>query len=428
MSRAYPKPGQNYTVVSADDIIKLAEWAYNDSSKIDLIIDANKALLKPRSDAGRILPDRQGVPIVYVGDVVWIPPLQKKEKTNEKIEASSPDETAIRINGRIFRGWITNSIERSINTIVDAFSFTAPFTPDDPDSVYLDPYTYYPTDLFIGGELFMAGVAEHWAPSVSPDATTTTIKVRSRGGVLVDCNAQDKNLSYKKQTLRGIANQVLRPFGILTEFPFGDSGIINSAKRNVSDKVFQFIAGLARKFGFIINSTADGSLRFDRANIDGKPILKLIQGEQPLIAYSATYDGTQRFSDFTANSQSRGKPRNTATVKDESIPIFRPINFDAKDTEQGNIQDPAKWERARSLSRSADVEATVSGWRDDNGDLILENNTVILKAPNIHIYQETKFLIEKVLYTLQGGRQAKLSLVLPQAYTLDFPDIFPWSR
>lgn len=429
MSRAYPQPGKNYTVVSADDIVKLASWAYNDESKINLIIDSNKALLKPRSDAGRIHGlDRKGVPIIYVGDVLWIPPEQKEQNKNEKIESENPDEIAIRIENKIFKGFIVTGIDRAINTIADAFSFTASFNPSDPDSKYLDPYTYYPMDLFIGGELFMSGVAEHWSPNASTDATTTTIKVRSRSGVLVDCNAQDKNLSYKKQTLQQIANNVLRPFGILTEFPYGDSGIINNAKRNVSDKVFSFVSGLAKKFGYIVNSISTGSLRFDRANIDGEPILKLIQGEQPLIDFSATYDGTQRFSDFTANSQSRGKPGNTATVKDKSIPVFRPISFDAKDTEQGNIQDSAKWERARSLARSANTSVVVEGWRDDKNKIILENNTVILKAPNIHIYNETKFLIEKVSYTQQGGRKAKLDLVLPQAYTLEFPSVFPWSR
>jgi hypothetical protein len=57
-----------------------------------------------------------------------------------------PDEIAIRINGKIFRGWTVTSIERSINSIADSFSFTAPFNPDDPDSVYLDPFTYLETE------------------------------------------------------------------------------------------------------------------------------------------------------------------------------------------------------------------------------------------------------------------------------------------
>lgn len=433
MSRIKPQQGKFYKVISGDNILKVAYWAYGASSYYPKIMDGNAELLQPRIKAGRIQTGISvaGLPIIYVGDTLWIPAFKSKNTQvvkKVKIDADYPDEVAIRINGKVFKGWTTNSIERAVNTITDSFSFTAPFNWQDDDSKYLDPYTFYETDLFIGGDLFLAGVANAWSPRFSTDSTMTTISVRSKAGVLIDCPPTDKQLSYYKQTLKQITEKVISVFGIGAEFPHGDSGIINKAKRSVGEKTFQFIAGLSKKFGYVINSTIEGGIKFDRANIDGKPILELIQGQQPLLDLTATYDGTKRFSDFIANSQSRSKSGNTATVKDETIPVKRPIIFDAKDTDQGNILDSAKWERSRSLARSAPITAKIKGWRDKNGDVIIENNVVTLYAPNIHIYNETKFLIEKISFSEEGGKTATLNLVLPQAYTLEFPKILPWSR
>ena len=108
----------------------------------------------------------------------------------------------------------------------------------------------------------------------------------------------------------------------------------------------------------------------------------------------------------------------------------RPIIFSAKDTSQGNISDAAKWQRSRALAKSAKVTATVGRWRDDNDNHIKENEIITLLAPNIHIYNETRFLIESVSLskTADSINQAALNLVLPQAYTLEFPKVFPWQR
>ncbi len=418
-----PIPGTFYTVPKGAFIDTISIKAYGFDRSPD-IVDANSQLLKGRQIAA-------GLPQIYPGDKLWLPPEETSESDQpETIEAASRDEIAIRINGKIFRGWTANSIERAINSIVDSFSFQAPFDPDDPDSVYLDPYTYLLTDLFIGGELYIAGRSENWNPNFSVDSTITTIQVRSLPGVIVDCPSTDRSLNYTGQTLQRITEKLLKPFGIRADFPLGDSKIFNKTKRQLQEKIYIFIQGLARKAGFIVNSTRVGGIKFDRANIDGDPIMSLIQGQQPLIGLSANYNGTERFSNYIAVSQSRGNPTNNIESIDESIPVKRPIIFSAKDTSQGNIQDAAKWQRSRALAKSAQVTATIGRWRDDFDNHILENQIITLFAPKIHIYNETRFLIEKVnlTKTKDSVNQAVLNLVLPQSYTLDFPKVFPWQR
>lgn len=416
--------GTFYLVPQGTWIDSISSFVYGHDRTAD-IVEANK-FLDSRPVDTKNAPFN--LPVIHPGDLLWLPPIDEIE--TEEIEFTTPDEVAIRIDGTIFRGWTTNSIQRSMNSISDSFIFKAPFDPDSPDSVFLDPHTFLKTDLFIGGKLYIAGRSEKWDPDFSEDGTITTIECRSLTGVIVDCPSTDKRLNNNNQTLSEITTRLIRPFGIKAEFPFGNSGIFNKTKRNLQDKIFSYLQGLAQRAGFVINSTRNGNIKYDKANINGNPIMQLIQGQQPLIGVSGSYDGTQRFSEYMATSQSRGKATNLSIVFDESIPVKRPIIFDAKDTNQGNIKTAALWRRSRALAKSSPVTATVGTWRDFNDNHIIENEIITLLAPNIHIYNETRFLIEKVSLTETegGGKQAIMTLVLPQAYTTDFPEVFPWQR
>lgn len=336
------------------------------------------------------------------------------------------DNIIIRIDGITLKGFVTNSIERSMNSIADSFTFTATYNVDDNDSYLLDYDTFYQAELYISGNLFMTGVLEHWESNI--DAGSRTITVRSKAGVTIDCPSLDLRCNYTKKTIKQIADVLLQPFGITLEIPYGDSGIINNAKREITDKIFNFLATLARQKGFILNSTAEGNIKLDRANITGRPILNLIQGESNIIDINSSFDGTQRFSSFKTISQTRGNANTFSEITDNSVSVNRPIIIRANNNEKGEIKNAATWERARSL-RALSMTVKYDGWRDKNNDIILENNIVTLIAPDASIFDETRFLIEKVKYNQDNGRSVELSLVLPQAYSIDdYPEVMPWQR
>lgn len=423
-------PGQNYTVKQGDRIRDLAVDAYGFDKSYE-IVDGNQSLLSGRGIS------LEGLPFIYDGDVLWIPPDPPVEKEEpEEIELENPDdldEVAIRIDGTIFRGWTAESINRSMNTIADSFSFTAPFNPDDPESRFLDPHTFYPCDLFIGGKKYIAGRIEKVDPDAQKDSTTRTIECRSLSAVIIDCPSLQQKVSYFNLSLKEISEIILKPYGIQIEFretPDGrENAKFTNTKRNFKDKIFSFLQSLGKRRGFVLNSTRDGNIKYDHANIDGKPIMQLVEGQYPLTKVSASYDSTKRFSDFKAVSQKRGRPGISETVKDTSIPIHRPTIIDSKFSTKGDIKTAAEWARSRALAASSPVTVTVGTWRDNNGDTIKENNIVTLFAPKISVYNETRFLIEKVSpQNGSGGKMAVLTLVLPQAYTTVFPEVFPWSR
>jgi prophage tail gpP-like protein len=369
----------------------------------------------------------------------------------------SSDEVTIKIDNKEIFGFTTNTIQRSMKAIADGFSFSVPYDPNEEDSRLFDPYTWKDCDLYINDTLYVKGVSTKWSPQSSNNRTEMKIESRSLSGSLLECPLIDGRLNYRRQRLSQIVETVLAPFNLTAEFPNGDSQILYNVKRKRTENIGEFLQKLAKDNGFIISTPkivttppsilesvlpsslietqavqrSSADLVFKRANINGEPILNLNLGEQPILNAKADYDGSKRFSDFQASSQIKGRNNNFVIVDDQSVLLYRPKIFDAKNLQRGALETTAKWVRSRSLAEAAPVRVTVDGWRDKNNNTIQEDEIVTLFYPKICIFQETRFLIESVnLVQGNDGKTAELTLVLPQAYTLEYPSPgqFAWDR
>lgn len=418
-----PVAGKFYLVPKDSWLDTISMATYGTVDYVTDIIEANDFL----ADKPIFTPD--GLPFINTGDILWLPDILGK-KNPDKIPFTYEDEITIRIDGKIFRGWESATINRNLNTCADVFSFVAQYNPDSESAKYLEPYRYYDADLFIGGELYIAGRIMKNTPAPNVSGTFMTVEARSLPGVTVDCQSLDKSLNYNRQTLKQIAKKILMPFGVKTDFPDGDTDPFIKVNREVEETVFDFLSKLAQQKGFVITSTLDSKMSFVRADILSEPVANLVSGKQPLLNVSASYDSTKRFSHYTAYSQSSSRAGNKAQIVDESIIKYRPMTFIADSTEAGNILDAVKWKRSRMLAESAPVSANVTGWRDFKKNLWMENKTVTLYFPKACIFRETKFLITAVSLQkdLAGGNITTLTLSLPEAFTLDFPEEFPWLR
>jgi len=89
-NRSFPKPDEFYTVVMADNLYKISRWAYG-YNRVPELINANSKLLQTRIDSGKVHTDLGGIPIVYEGDLLWIPSAENKIKETETIDSDSPD-------------------------------------------------------------------------------------------------------------------------------------------------------------------------------------------------------------------------------------------------------------------------------------------------------------------------------------------------
>jgi prophage tail gpP-like protein len=369
------------------------------------------------------------LPTIYGGDRLWLPDVLAQ--FSQTVPADVDDEIAIRIDGKVFRGWTASNIQRSIKTIADGFSFK--FPTDKTNRELIDkvrPYTFRKCDLFIGGELYIAGQAIKWNPTYSTNETTKTVDVRTKAGATIECMAQRSSLEFRNQTLAQIATAIMQPYGddLKPLFFNGDSDRFTKVRKEITDTDFDFLSGLASQKGFLITSSDTGQLAFIRANVDGKPVARIIEGISAIEHMSATYDGQKRFSSYQAVTESAGTSGPSASINDPSISAYRPFVFSADDLEAGNLDSALKWRRSKALADSSPVSITMTGWRNELGMLWRENQLITVLAPSIDIYTETAYIITgaKLDKNENGGNIGVLELSLPQAYTLDFPSSFPY--
>ena len=417
-----PTPGTFYTVVSGDQIRKIARKAYGWDRSSD-IIKANSELLKGRGTS------LEGLPFIYRGDKLQLPNILKQ--FSETIEATVDDEISIRIDGKVFKGWTASSITRNINTISDAFTYSLPYDPNDLElREKTRPYNYLPADLFIGGELYIAGQNIKWHTGARTNETVKTIDSRTRAGHTVECMAQNEAVEFTNDTLADIAVKIMAPYGddLKPLFFDGDSDIFPKVRKELTDTDFSFLSGLARQKGFMITSSDTGQMAFIRANITGKPVTRFVEGETAIENIAATYSGTARFSSFQAVTESAGTPGPSSILSDDSIPVYRPFVFSADDLEAGNLETALKWRRSKSLADSTKLKITVTGWRNQVNMLWRENMKVTVQAPSVDIFKESEYIISGVDLKKDenGGNISVLEMVLPQSYSLSFPSSFPW--
>lgn len=417
-----PSAGTYYTVVSGDQIRKIARSAYGYDRSAD-IVKSNADLLNGRGTS------LEGLPYIYAGDRLWLPETEKQ--FSEIIPASTDDEIAIRLDGVVFRGWTASNITRNINTVSDAFTFTLPYDPDNSDLVEKTrPYSYKTADLFIGGNLYIAAQCVKWAISKRTSQTMMTVDARTKAGHTVECMAQQSALELSGFRLSQIAKEIMAPYGddLAPIFEDGDSDIFPKVRKEMTDTDFSFLSGLAAQKGFMITSSDTGGMSFIRAAINGLHVFRFIEGDSAIESLSTSYDGTGVFSALTAVTESAGTPGPSSSLDNPLVPIYRPLVFSADDLESGNLSSALQWRRSKALAESAPLSITVTGWRNQYGQLWQENMIGTVLAPSVAIFTETSYIVSGV--SLQKdenqGNVAVLTMVLPQAYSLEYPDSFPW--
>jgi prophage tail gpP-like protein len=414
--------GSYYTVVRGDRIRRIAREAYGYDRSSD-VVQANAELLKGKPIS------LEGLPTIYHGNRLWLSAVKKQ--FSEKIDASTDDEIAIKIEGQIFRGWTASNIRRNINTVADAFSFNFPYDPTDKTLVELTrPYSYKSAELFIGGELYIAAEQNKWSTSSSTDETIKTVDCRTIAGKTVECMAEHQSLEYTDQTLSQIAKAIMKPYGDDLEPLFfdGDSDNFTKVRKEITDTDFDFLSGLAAQKGFMITSSDTGQMAFIRAALTGRPVFRFIEGVSAVEHISTVYDGQSVFSSITAVTESAGKPGPSSNISNKLVPIYRPLIFEASDLEEGNLDTAIKWKRSKALADSTVLVITVTGWRNETGQLWRENMKGTALWPSVDILTESDYIISGVqlVKDQNGGNVSKLTMVIPQAYSLEYPSSFPW--
>lgn len=406
-----------WKVVKGDTVRKIAAQAYGDSSKWYLIWRAsNFASGRPN--------------LLYKGEIAVCPELPDDIRPEYELSGEiDQKEITLAVAGQLFSGWEGVTITRSIDTCADAFALTAPFDPDRKEMrEQFRPFGYQNCMLYIGKEKILMGNIEKIEPVISENDVIITVQGRSLTGFLVDCYAEATGHEFTGRTLGGIAEWFCNLYGISIETPDGDTDAIAETRIEPGQKVFEYLNQLAQGKGMLLSSDSGDNLIIRRSKPEGKSVAAIVEGESPFLGGSGSYDGTQRFSRYKVLLQQDGNPDIEGTVEDMGIPCYRPKVEVGTDVDGKDAKIAAKWRRTMALAESVGLSVSVSGWRAPGGKIWNKSDPITLKAPSLMIYRESPFTVAGVTLRIDEtqGRVADLRLVLPQTYTTDMPEAYPW--
>lgn len=367
-----------------------------------------------------------------------------------KIQADSPDQTTIIVDGTRIEQFSDESVLLTIDNVGNGFSFNVPFFPGTRE--YRDlfrPFKYQDAQIYIGGNLMINGTVEKISPSLTETSNSINVQGRSKTAVLVDCTFEkDDTMNFQKAALDEIADIVVDKFGFGTSFPNGAGPIFEKAgPSSPISTPFNFLQNLSRQRSLLMSQNPIANLLFRRAKTTGVPVAELIEGQQGVLVSTADYDGTKRFSKYDVFGQEPGKNDNFAQllasiskkpvevdvsgqdITDPSIFAIRPKSIQANDTNQGNIENVARWTLTSDIAASINIPMGYEGWLRPDGQLWAEDELILVQAPSIMVYKPFVLSIKSVLFrSLPNAKTVDFTLTIPGAYSGEVPEVFPWGE
>ena len=336
-------------------------------------------------------------------------------------------DVILTVNGKQYSGWETININRGIEQIAGTFELSVtekwsgnnearPINRGESCTVKID------------GEIVITGYVDDVLPSFDSSSHTLKISGRDKTADLVDCSAIYKTGAWTNTSLKTIAEDLCKPFGIGVIFVTDIGEPFKKVSVEQGETVFEILERLARQRGVLLTSDGKGNLVITRAS-DNRVNTVLKEGVNILSA-SGTFSNRDRYSEYIGkgshvgdnflNTEEAAQP--TAKVSDEDVPRYRPLIIIAEDNATiDSLKKRVTWERNVRYGRSTNLSITVAGWKH-GGHLWRPNKLVKVESSLLKANDE--LLISSVNYTLnQSGTVAVLTLKGKEAFdVLDLPE------
>jgi len=330
------------------------------------------------------------------------------------------DAVSILVGGQAFHGWKTVSVGKHIESICNTFSILLDDRFDGMNSTWpLKPDT--DIKIGIGSERVLTGRIEIASPQFNSEGRSFTISGRSNAGDIVDCTHEGPT-EFKNIRLDRLAEELIKPFGLkvyLSVTPL----VIKKFAVKPGESVFEAIDRAARLQGFFWIATRGGNIRLTRAGRARS--FSALEQDVNILAASAVYDGSKRFSKYTVKGQAGGleeffgksasQPKGTAT--DKGAPRYRPLTIIAEgDVNGAQAKTRAEWEASSRLAQMARIEVTTDSWTQADDSLWGLNQ--ITKVRSTYLGMDRDLLSASINHTKTngGGTTTNITLVDAQAY------------
>ncbi|EFH6215669.1 phage baseplate assembly protein [Escherichia coli] len=327
----------------------------------------------------------------------------------------------LRTDGRLFTGWTSVSVTRSIESVAGYFELGVNVPPGT-DLSGLAPGKEF--TLEIDGQIVCTGYIDSRRRQMTADSMKITIAGRDKTADLIDCAAVYSGGQWKNRTLEQIARDLCAPYGVTVRWELSDkesSAAFPGFTLDHSETVYEALVRASRARGVLMTSNAAGELVFSRAASTATD--ELVLGEN-LLTLDFEEDFRDRFSEYTVKGYARANGAEgddidaksivsrKGTATDSDVTRYRPmiIIADSKITAK-DAQARALREQRRRLAKSITFEAEIDGWTRRDGQLWMPNLLVTIDASKYAI-KTTELLVSKVTLILndQDGLKTRVSL------------------
>ena len=168
-------------------------------------------------------------------------------------------DVRLTVNGQHYGGWTSINITRGIEQIAGTFQLKVTEKwPGNPAARPVRPGQS--CTVSIDGATVITGYIDDVKPEYDSKNRTVAFTGRDKTGDLVDCSAIYKSGAWEKKSIKTIATDLIKPFGIGLIVNADIGAPFEKASIEEGETVFEILDRLARQRGILLTSDGLGNL------------------------------------------------------------------------------------------------------------------------------------------------------------------------
>lgn len=336
------------------------------------------------------------------------------------------DKVELYVDGNIYSGWTSVSINRSLLALSGSFNLSVTEQwPGQPVTRPIKPGQR--CRIVMAGQTVMEGHVEDLSIQYDANSHQVSVSGRDLTGDLPDCSIlPEQGGELREQTLAGLAGTLCQPFGIKViqsaNLPEGASKLFATFRAEPGETVFEALERASRQRGVLLTVDSHGRLLMTAPNTS--PARSRLALGRELLTASVTASHRERFSLYRVSGlgdaggefgdqSSAADLAVSGDINDPAIKRFRPKLLQSEDSlgSEDAAKERASWQAARAMASGNRAQVSVQGWRAPDGQLWQTNTPVELEDPWLG-FQGQALLIVNVAFSLDdSGTRTDLELM-----------------
>lgn len=340
------------------------------------------------------------------------------------------DRAQLSVNGKLYGGWKTAKIKRSIEALSGSFSLSVSERWGGQD----EPWPIGENDecvIKVGGVPVITGFIDQSEPSFDAENNSIALEGRDRSGDIVDCSAQLGAWQFSSANILNLAQKICAPYKVKVALQAGLVAETVTVPKKYSidpgDTSASALENLCKVAGLLAVPDGFGGIVLTRAGTE-RLATTLVQG-QNILRGKATFDFKGRFRNYEVMGSHKGRDDLSGeqaagvkgTAKDMNAREGRTLII-RPDTgvTVALAKKRAEWEATTRAARGDSVSVTVQGWNESPFEPVWPLNKLVrVKSKRLRV--DGFMLIAGVTLTLdpKSGTLTELDLRDPRAFTPD---------